>query len=131
MRILLLLVLCPVMAFASAGGTWQASGVGPTLSHRGVMASSMALKPPSEARGRISLVVWRYQLVTPGIAGLVVKLCSLNRCVTLDGQSGSTLGLAGEPANQPLQFVWGVTGRGTFYPPLQVSSNQVIVNYTP
>ncbi|MCS3433469.1 flagellar protein FlhE [Klebsiella sp. BIGb0407] len=131
MRVLLLLLLLPLQASASGSGAWQASGMGATLSQRGIVVNSPALRPPAEVNGNMTLIAWRYQLMSPEPAGLRVKLCSPSRCVALDGPSGTTRGLAGISAGQPLIFVWEVHGRGSFYPPLRVSSNQVIVNYTP
>lgn len=130
MRFLLLLLLSPLPAYAAGSGAWQASGMGATLSQRGIVVNSSALHAPDEVSGTMSLIAWRYQLMTPEPAGLTVKLCSPSRCVALDGPSGTTRGLAGIAASQPLFFVWEVPGRGSFYPPLRVSSNQVIVNYT-
>jgi len=131
MRILLLLLLSPFLACAAGSGSWQASGMGATLSQRGVVANSAALRAPAEVKGTMTLIAWRYQTMTPEPAGLTVKLCTSSRCVVLDGPSGTTRALAGISASQPLIFVWEVPGRGRFYPPLRVSSNQVIVNYAP
>lgn len=127
----LLLLLLPLFAHASGGGDWQNSAVGATLNYRGTEASSVPLKPPMAVRGTITLIAWRYRLLTPEPTGLVVKLCSESRCTELDGPSGTTRALAGEPAGQPLRFVWYVSGRGGLYPPVRVTSNQVIVNYQP
>ena len=129
MRILLLLLLCPLLACATGSGAWQASGIGATLNHRGMAVNSAALHAPAGVSGAITLIAWRYQLITPEPAGLTVKLCAPSRCTALDGPSGTTRGLSGISASQPLIFVWEVPGRGRFYPPLRVSSNQVIVNY--
>lgn len=131
MRLVLLALLFPFVASASGGGDWQSSGVGASLSYRGIESSSTALKPPVGVSGTVTLVAWRYQLLTQGPAGLVVSLCSGSRCVELDGPSGTTRALAGVPASQPLHFVWQVRGRGGLYPPVRVISNQVIVNYRP
>ena len=131
MRGALCLLLLPLFASANGGGDWQSSGVGATLSYRGVEVSSAPLNPPTDASGSVTLIVWRYQLMTPEPPGLVVKLCSGVRCIELDGASGMTRALSGVPASQPLRFVWKVSGEGRFYPPVSVISNQVIVNYMP
>lgn len=131
MPVLLLLLLCPLLTFASGSGAWQASGIGATLSHRGVAVNSLALHAPAEVSGTMTLIAWRYQLMTPEPVGLTVKLCSSSRCVVLDGPSGTTKAFSGVAASQPLTFVWQLAGRGRVYPPLRVSSNQVIVNYAP
>ena len=131
MRIVLFIILLPLFSWAGDWADWQSSGVGATLNYRGVQARSAALNPPTGVRGTVTLIAWRYQLMTSGPVGLVAKLCLANRCVELDGPSGTTLALSGLPANQPLFFVWEAPGSGSFYPPLRVTSNQVIVNYTP
>lgn len=129
MRSFLWLLLLPVGAMAAGEGAWQASGRGVTLNHRGVAASSAPLSSTQAVNGLMTLVAWRYELNGPTPAGLNVRLCSQSRCVALDGQSGTTRGLTGVPAVEPLRFVWEVPGGGRLMPALKVSSNQVIVNY--
>lgn len=124
-----MLIFLPFMAHAAGEGAWQASGVGATLSHRGVTASSRALAPSQAVSGVMTMVAWRYELIGPTPAGLLVRLCSLSRCVEIEGQSGNTRGLTNVAANEPLRFVWEVPGGGSLFPPLKVRSNQVIVNY--
>ncbi|WP_310607203.1 flagellar protein FlhE [Buttiauxella brennerae] len=126
---LFLLMYLPFMVHASAEGAWQASGVGATLSHRGVAASSRALAPTQPVSGVMTMVAWRYELIGPTPAGLNVRLCSVTRCVEIEGQSGTTRGLTNVAANEPLRFVWQVPGGGSLFPALKVRSNQVIVNY--
>lgn len=126
---LLLLILFPLMTHAAGEGAWQASGVGATLSHRGVAASSRALAPAQPVSGVMTLVAWRYELIGPTPAGLNVRLCSITRCAEIEGQSGTTRGLTNVAANEPLRFVWEVPGGGVLFPALKVRSNQVIVNY--
>ncbi|WP_312946519.1 flagellar protein FlhE [Superficieibacter sp.] len=129
MRALLWLMLLPFGAMAAGEGAWQASGRGVTLNHRGVAASSAPLASSQAVSGLITLVAWRYELNGPTPAGLNVRLCSQTRCVPLDGQSGTTWGLQGVPAVEPLRFVWDVPGGGRLLPALNVRRNQVIVNY--
>lgn len=131
MRLLLPLLFLPLLAEAAGSGAWQASSMGATLSQRGIAVNSTPLYAPTEVSGTMTLVAWRYQLMSPPPVGLRVKLCAPSRCVVLDGPNGTTRGLANIPASQPLIFVWEVPGRGSFYPPLRVSSNQAIVNYLP
>lgn len=126
---LLLLILFPLMTHAAGEGAWQASGVGATLSHRGISASSRALAPSQPVSGVMTMVAWRYELIGPTPAGLNVRLCSITRCVEIEGQSGTTRGLTNVAANEPLRFVWEVPGGGALFPALKVRSNQVIVNY--
>ena len=54
--------------------------------------------------GTISLVNWRYTLSRPAPSGLVVRLCASQRCVELDGASGSTRGLANVAADETLHL---------------------------
>ena len=129
MRWLLALALLPLFAQAAGEGSWQASGIGATLGNRGVAASSRALAPSQPVSGLMTLVAWRYKLNGPTPGGLLVKLCSVSRCVPIEGQSGTTRGLTNVAAGEPLRFVWEVPGGGKLFPPLRVQSNQVIVNY--
>ena len=129
MRKWLLILLFPLVAQAAGEGAWQASSIGITLSNRGVSASSRPLSAPEPVSGLMTLVAWRYQLIGPTPAGLRVRLCAQTRCTELDGESGTTRGLDGVPAIEPLRFVWEVPGGGRLIPALKVQSNQVIVNY--
>lgn len=123
------LLALPLLAHAAGDGAWQASNIGVTLNHRGVAASSRPLASSQPVEGLMTVVAWRYELIGPTPAGLLVRLCSQARCVELDGQSGTTRGLDGVPAFEALRFVWEVPGGGRLMPALQVRSNQVIVNY--
>lgn len=129
MNRLLMLMLLPFVSHASGEGAWQASSVGATLSHRGEAVSSRALAPSQPVSGLMTMVAWRYELTGPTPAGLNVRLCSVTRCVEIEGQSGTTRGLTNVAANEPLRFVWQVPGGGALFPVLKVRSNQVIVNY--
>ncbi|MDK9585505.1 flagellar protein FlhE [Lelliottia wanjuensis] len=129
MRHWLWILLFPLMAQAAGEGTWQASSIGITLSNRGVSASSRPLSASEPVSGLMTLVVWRYQLIGPTPAGLLVRLCSQTRCTELDGENGTTRAFNGVPAVEPLRFVWEVPGGGRLIPALKVQSNEVIVNY--
>ncbi|MDK9356811.1 flagellar protein FlhE [Lelliottia sp. V106_10] len=129
MRHWLWILLFPLMAQAAGEGTWQASSIGITLSNRGVSASSRPLSASEPVSGLMTLVVWRYQLIGPTPAGLLVRLCSQTRCTELDGENGTTHAFNGVPAIEPLRFVWEVPGGGRLIPALKVQSNEVIVNY--
>lgn len=133
MRGLALLLLLPLLAHAAlegiGEGMWQASSIGIRLDNRGVVASSNPLGPKQPVNGLMTDVSWRYELNGPTPAGLVVRLCSQVRCVALDGQSGTTRAFTDVPALEALRFVWEVPGGGRLWPPLQVRSNQVLVNY--
>jgi flagellar protein FlhE len=124
-----LLWALPLFVQAAGSGAWQASSMGITLVNRGQAASSRPLAPSQPVNGLMTVVAWRYELIGPTPAGLVVRLCSQTRCVQLDGQSGTTVGFDGVPAIEPMRFVWEVPGGGRLFPALNVLSNQVIVNY--
>lgn len=109
--------------------TWQASALGAALSRRDLLAESAPLSAAEPVRGIMTLVTWRYLLSAPPPPGLQVQLCAVNRCVRLDGQSGSTQGFNGIAAKEALRFVWQVPGNGALVPVMQVLSNQLIVNY--
>ncbi|WP_039056656.1 flagellar protein FlhE [Enterobacter sp. Bisph1] len=133
MRYLAWLIALPLLAQAAVQGIgegmWQASSIGIRLDNRGVVASSSPLGPEQPVNGLMTDVSWRYELNGPTPAGLVVRLCSQARCVALDGQSGTTRAFADVPALEALRFVWEVPGGGRLWPPLQVRSNKVLVNY--
>ncbi|QHB33026.1 flagellar protein FlhE [Yersinia canariae] len=127
---LLSLGLLPLNAIAS--GSWVADDIGITQSLRGVAISSKPLQSPvalAQENARIVSVGWRYQLISAAPDGLQVKLCTPTRCMPLEGGSGQSRGLAGESAATQLIFVYFIAGKGRVNPPLQVISNQVIVNY--
>lgn len=123
-----LLLLLPGVSLA-AGGAWHASGTGPGLPNRGVQASSRALVPSQPVSGAITEIAWRYVLSTPAPAGLQVRLCSTQRCVPLEGGSGTTRGLSNVAAGETLRFIYHVEGRGRVFPVVHVVSNEVMVNY--
>ncbi|MDV5141578.1 flagellar protein FlhE [Chimaeribacter arupi] len=133
MRALLLttlLTLLPAAGFAS--GTWSADSRGITLSLRNQALSTPALSPPVSApvgRGLIATVNWRYRLLGPTPDGLRVQLCTLQRCTEINGQSGTTHGLGGEIANQPLRMIFSVAGKGVLNPPMRVVGQEIRVNY--
>lgn len=129
MRWLIGLLALPFFVHAAGGGAWEASSAGIILSNRGQSMSSNLLSSSQPVNGLMTLVVWRYELNGPTPAGLNVRLCSQTRCVPIEGQSGSTVAFADVPAIEPLRFVWEVPGGGRLSPPLNVRSNQVIVNY--
>ncbi|KAE9850730.1 flagellar protein FlhE, partial [Escherichia coli] len=62
MRKWLWVLLFPLAVQAAGEGTWQASSMGVTLSHRGMAMSSRPLSPPEPASGLMTLVVWNYTL---------------------------------------------------------------------
>lgn len=129
MRKWLWVLWLPLAAQAAGDGMWQASSIGITLSNRGVAASSRPLASSEPVSGLMTLVVWRYQLISPTPAGLRVRLCSQTRCTELDGESGTTHAFNNVPAIEPLRFIWEVPGGGRLIPALKVQSNSVIVNY--
>lgn len=123
------LLLIPSLTSAAGEGAWMASGNGVIMQNRGMSASSSPLSPSQPVNGLVTTVQWQYKLVGPQPANLLVRLCSQSRCVELDAQSGSTRAFDGTPAIESMHFVWDIPGGGRFYPPLQVLSNRVIVNY--
>ncbi|WP_049293431.1 flagellar protein FlhE [Franconibacter helveticus] len=129
MRRLLWLLMLPLLAHAAGEGAWQASSKGISLGYRGQVISSLPLAPSQPPDGLMTLVAWRYELIGPTPAGLLVRLCSQSRCTEIEGQTGTTRAFANVPASEPLRFVWEVPGGGKLFPPLRVLSNQVIVNY--
>lgn len=123
-----LFLLLPLWAVA-AEGAWHASASGPSLGARGNWLSSPPLRAVGPVQGVISQVSWRYKLSRPAPSGLVVRLCANQRCVLLDGASGTTRGLAHVAADETLHLAFGFNGRGAMPPGLRVVSSEVTVNY--
>ena len=126
---LLSLALLLPLAAQAAGGAWQGSAVGASLSNRGVEASSAAITPPGPVSGVMTIIYWRFELTGPQPAGMQVKLCSSTRCTPIEGASGATRGMTNVPAGDTLRFIYSVPGQGRLFPVLRVLSNQVMVNY--
>lgn len=124
----LLLLFLVTQVLAGGEGSWQASGSGVQLNHRGILAISRPLVSAEPVRGVMGLVVWRYVVSGETPAGLQVNLCA-TRCIPLEGKTGTTRAFVGMPASEALYFVWLVPGSGTFSPTMTILSNQVIVNY--
>lgn len=131
--IVLSLISLPAVA---ASGSWSDTQRGVTLQNRGVMMSSPPLAAADSAPVRqkssatITTVSWKYEVLGARPAGLQVKLCNtLNHCVGLDADSGTTRSFYGQTASSPLRFVYFVAGNGAMNTPLRVIGNQVIVNY--
>lgn len=114
---------------ALAGGAWQDSNGGTTLTYRGVVTSSSPFKARENVQGEMTLVAWRYVLSEAAPAWLLVRLCSPTRCVALERQRGATRGLTGVAASEPLRFVYHVPGGGSLMPMMRVMCNEVTVNY--
>lgn len=136
MRCALLLLAALSLPAVAASGTWSDTQRGVNLQNRGVMMSSGALSPPASApvnrtgSATLTTVSWKYELHGARPAGLQVKLCNtVNHCVNLDADSGTTQSFYGQPASAPLRFIYFVAGKGALNQPLRVMSNQVIVNY--
>ncbi|CNI30312.1 flagellar protein FlhE [Yersinia frederiksenii] len=128
----IVLSACLLPLSAVASGSWVADDIGVTQSLRGVATSAKPLSSPAalaQENARIVSVGWRYQLMSAAPVGLQVKLCTPTRCMPLEGGSGQSRGLAGEPAATQLTFVYFMAGTGRVNPPLQVLSHQVLVNY--
>ena len=126
------LMMLPMMALplsVDAAGSWNDSASGPSLGVRGNWHTTPALKAPSPAVGAITVVNWRYQLSRPAPSGLIVRLCATQRCVEIEGGSGSTRSLANIPADETLHLAFGIQGKGALPPGLRVVSSEVTVNY--
>ncbi|WHP81437.1 flagellar protein FlhE [Edwardsiella anguillarum] len=131
-RLLCLAILLAPWAAQAGGGSWSADGNGRILSQKGMASNQPPLAPPAgsvPAAAAIDDVVWQITLLSPAPDGLNLQLCSARRCMALDGLSGRSAGLNGESAAVPLRLVMWVAGKGTIYPPINVVSQQVIVNY--
>ena len=127
------LMMLPMVALPlyvnAAGGAWSDSASGPSIGVRGNWLMTPAMKAPSSAPGAITTVSWRYQLSRPAPSGMIVRLCTTQRCVEIEGGSGSTRGLANIPAEETLHLAFGFQGKGALPPGLRVVSSEVTVNY--
>lgn len=127
--VMILLLLWLSVHVQADVGAWSGSDRGISLSQRGKWAVSRPLSPPCALDGLITEVHWRYTLTTPIPPDLHVKLCAASRCADIAGSSGITHRLADAAAKESLRFAFFVGGAGTLFPPFQVVSNQVTVNY--
>lgn len=127
-----LFIIVPTAVFATPGA-WNASQRGVVLEHRGVTASSPAFLPsPNMAVGSeksVTLIYWRYESLSPEPVGLIVRLCTLRRCVKLDGASGQTRSFSGVPANSEFRFIYYIEGGGRLNRAFNVNSISLAVNY--
>ncbi len=112
-------------------GAWSAEGQSWFLRQRDRVGKSAPLrveeKLPSYAS--VSMVYWRYSLVTPYPSGLKIALCSAKRCVELQGGQGGTSAFAGDRANSTFYFSLYLPGKGAINPPVHMLQSQIIVNY--
>ncbi|MEC5318468.1 flagellar protein FlhE [Brenneria populi subsp. brevivirga] len=103
------------------------------LEHRGVTASSPAFLPSPNLQvsgeSAISVIYWRYESLSPPPIGLVVRLCTQQRCVALKGASGQTRGFNGLPADSEFRFIYYIEGNGRLHRAFNVLSNKIAVNY--
>ncbi|QCR10300.1 flagellar protein FlhE [Brenneria rubrifaciens] len=122
----------PAVAIATPGA-WNASERGVVLEHRGVAAASPAFLPSPTlqvgSESTITVIYWGYEALSPPPVGLVVKLCTPQRCVNLDGGSGRTRSFGGLPANSEFRFIYYIEGSGKLHRALNVLSNNISVNY--
>ncbi len=120
--------LLPSLALASAQGSWQASVAGPNLVNRNEVVASRPLAPRQPASGQMGMVVWQVNSNGAMPVGMQTRLCSLSRCVVLEGMSGQTRGFIGVNASEPLRFLWLIPGQGRLPTPWKVRGVKVIVN---
>ncbi|EHD22044.1 flagellar protein FlhE [Brenneria nigrifluens] len=131
-KLLLAALFIPAVAFATPGA-WNASKNGVVLQHRGVTAASPAFLPTANMEvgsdSTITLIHWRYESLSPPPVGLVVRLCTLQRCVNLQGGSGQTRSFTGLPANSEFRFIYYIEGTGRLNRVFNVHSISIAVNY--
>lgn len=110
----------------AAGGSWvaDAPAINAALSSR--YAEAVTHAPPSTITDadRITGIRWRF--TSPTAAPVTAKLCHPDRCTPLASSHGSTMGLNGLRANEPLSLRLRLTEAG---PPALIKGIQVIINY--
>jgi flagellar protein FlhE len=116
---------------SSADGGWVAEGHMLILSQRGIPKSSAPMRPYIHipAGAVITSVYWRIVSGQPLPTDVSLAACMPGKCLPLQGQSGRSDGLAGQPADNPLVLTLSMAGRGAITPPAVVKYYQLQINY--
>lgn len=130
-RTLLALLLSALSCGAQAAGSWQTARAGGQLQVGGQLLTTPELRapralPPAAAVTQFS---WRITLLRAAPPGFGIKLCSVDRCLRLQGLQGTLRPGAHFPAAGPFRFVYSVASKGALLPQVQVVNNQLTVNY--
>ncbi len=115
----------------SADGGWVAEGHMLILSQRGTPKSSAPMRPYIHipAGAVITSVYWRIVSGQPLSTDVSLAACMPGKCLPLQGQSGRSDGLAGQPADNPMVLTLSVAGLGAMTPPVVVKYYQLQINY--
>ncbi|CAD5358434.1 Flagellar protein flhE [Enterobacter cancerogenus] len=126
-----MVLILPLVAQA-AGGSWSQKASGPTISIGEQAQSGRPLRPssPLPAQAQAIEISWRIALLTPAPGTLKIELCSHQQCLRLEQLSGRRTLPPGMSAHGPFTFRYTLIERGPVRPPLQVSSQQLTINYT-
>ncbi|WP_261373147.1 flagellar protein FlhE [Yersinia bercovieri] len=125
---LLSLSIFPLMASA-VSGSWSGSAAGGVVSVGGQTLASRPLTPAFPPGATLHRIAWRITLLSAAPPGLQIKLCSQKSCILLDSLSGQKSLDTSFTAQGPFYFIYSVESRGQLFPPLNVVSNQLTINY--
>ena len=129
--------LCVLLLASQAwagGGGYSSTAVGPNIYTKGYY--NYAYFPPVgpiPAGSKINYWVnwsWSTSYTPPGLVTYLCYDSSLNKCLLLNTQSGSTDYFNNMPAGNTFVFAQGVIGSGALYPVMYGNMDQVIVNFT-
>ncbi len=125
-----LLLALPASALAGAG-SWTGSSTAGQLSVGGQIMVSQPISAPAPmpAGVKTAAVSWQIALLSAPPAGLQIKLCGSNRCLTLNSLRGHQAIARDKPLTGPWHFVYNVQSKGQLRPALTVVKNQLTVNY--
>lgn len=114
----------------AAPGSWVGTGESVRLFTAGRMVESQPLQAHSNLVDgtRIRQVHWQYRLPA-GQPHIEAWLCALRECIRLGGSRGSSQGLAGLAADQPLHFRFRLPMGRQPAKPFRIEGLQVIVDY--
>lgn len=127
-----LLLLISALPFgAQAAGSWQATRAGGQLQVGGQLLTTPELRAPRALppAASVTQLSWRITLLRAAPPGLGIKLCSVDRCLRLEGLQGTLRPGPHFAAAGPFRFVYSVATKGALLPQVQIVSNQLTVNY--
>ena len=130
--------LCVLLLASQAwagGGGYSSTAVGPTLYNKSYSWSTASFPPVGSIPAGSKIGAWiNYTWSTSYVpTGLQTYLCynsSLQQCVPLYSQSGSTTAFNGMAAGNTFVLAQRVPGSGALYPVMYGNMDQVIVNFT-
>lgn len=129
--LLISLLLALPAAAAPQQGAWSTAAMGGSVSLGKEILRSRPLHAPAHISpsAHVTHFSWRITLLAPPPQGLQIKLCRIDRCVTLPALAGTQRVAIPFPASGEFRFIYSVNRAGQLQPPLTVLRNQLTVNY--